>query len=83
MGIHRGEGIARVSLAAGEDVVMSQAKGDNGFCADFIAIARIFWNASTVGERTAVGVSERITETYVTPRLVLVVGERPSLWVSE
>ena len=50
LGIHRGEGIARVPLAAGEEVVMTQAKGINGVIVpDFIETARILRNASTVG----------------------------------
>ncbi len=75
LGIHSGEGIARIPLAAGERIVQIQAKGITGFAHTSL---RLLGYSGTLQRWSTVelDVSENVRETYVTPRLILVVAER-------
>lgn len=75
LGIHRGEGIARIPLAAGEDIVDIQAKGVTGFVQTSL---RLLGYSGTMQRWSPLEleVSEQVVKSYVTPRLILVVGEQ-------
>ncbi|GJL64422.1 MAG: hypothetical protein NPIRA04_30760 [Nitrospirales bacterium] len=75
LGIHRGEGIARIPLAAGEDIVDIQAKGVTGFVQTSL---RLLGYSGTLQRWSPqeLEVSEQVVRSYVTPRLILVVGEQ-------
>ena len=74
-GIHRGEGISRVPLAAGEQVVSTQAKGITGFAQTSLRLLGYSGVLQRWSEQE-LDVSERIKAFYVTPRFILVLGER-------
>jgi len=75
LGIHRGEGIARIPLAAGEDIVNIQARGVTGFVQTSL---RLLGYSGTLQRWSPqeLEVSEHVVKAYVTPRLILVVGEQ-------
>ncbi len=75
LGIHSGEGIARLSLAAGEDIVAIKAKGLTGFVQTSARLLGYSGTFQRWSERR-LDVSEHIHDVHVTPRLVLVVGEQ-------
>ena len=75
LGVHRGEGIARIPLLAGEDVVRIKAKGITGFV---LTSVRLLGFSGTLQRWSTqeLDVSEQVINSYVTPRLILVVGEK-------
>ena len=75
LGIHRGEGIARIPLAAGEDIAEINAKGIAGFAHTSF---RLLGYSGTLQRWSTIelDVSENVRASYVTPRLILVVAER-------
>ncbi|GJL53276.1 MAG: hypothetical protein NPIRA02_04080 [Nitrospirales bacterium] len=75
LGIHRGEGIARIPLAAGEDIEKLQAKGVTGYVQTSLRLLG-YSGALQRWSTQKLDVSEQVLEAYVTPRLILVVGER-------
>ena len=75
LGIHRGEGIARLPLAAGENIIAIKAKGLTGFVQTSARLLGYSGTFQRWSERR-LDVSEHIHDIYVTPRLVLVVGEQ-------
>lgn len=75
LGIHSGEGIARISLAAGENIVAMKAKGITGFVQTSERLLGYSGKLQRWSKRR-LEVSEVVQNVYVTPRLVLVVGEQ-------
>ncbi|MCA9471639.1 MAG: hypothetical protein MRJ96_12500 [Nitrospirales bacterium] len=75
LGIHQGEGIARVPLAAGETIITKQAKGITGFVQTSLRLLGYSGRLQRWSPQEF-DVSERMLETFVSPRLILVVSER-------
>ncbi len=74
-GIHSGEGIARIPLAAGESIVTIKAKGLTGFVQTSVRLLGYSGKFQRWSE-LRLDVSEILRDVYVTPRLILVVGEQ-------
>ncbi|WP_447968386.1 hypothetical protein [Nitrospira sp. M1] len=75
LGVHRGEGIARIPLASGEEIVNLQAKGITGFVQTSLRLLG-YSGALQRWSTQELEVSEHVVKSYVTPRLILVVGEQ-------
>ena len=74
-GIHSGEGIARIPLAAGESIVTIKAKGLTGFVQTSVRLLGYSGKFQRWSE-LRLDVSEILRDVYITPRLILVVGEQ-------
>ena len=75
LGIHKGEGIARLPLLAGEEILKVQSRGINGFV---LTSLRLLGYSGTLQRwsELQLDVSEQVNDSYVTPRMILVIGEK-------
>lgn len=75
LGIHRGEGIARLPLLAGEEILKIQSRGINGFVHTSLRLLGFSGTLQRWSE-LQLDVSELVNNSYVTPRMILVIGEK-------
>ena len=73
LGITTGEGIARLPLAAGEEVLVMEAKGINGFAQTSLRLLGFSGPLQRWVQRQT-DVSEHVLGSYVTPQIIVVQG---------